>query len=157
MNARVVAHGSSERFIETSQGFIHGLHLRAVNDVGTDPAAMASCFIGTPYVWGGRTRDGIDCSGLTQSVLNACGLFCPRDSDQQAAAFAAIDPAERRRGDLVFFSGHVGILADPDTLIHATAHWMVTVAEPLRAVTDRLPASGFRRPPLSEVTPCLSV
>lgn len=156
MNARVIARGEVGQFVATSEGFIHRQHLHTIVEVGNDPSKLALGFVGTPYVWGGRTRDGIDCSGLVQAVLRACGLFCPRDSDQQAAAFAVIGPFERRRGDLVVFPGHIGILADEHTLIHATAYWMAVVVEPLAAAIARLPADGFRRPPTSAVTPCSS-
>ena len=153
LNARIAATGTIGAFATIADGFVHNRHLCSIGDAANDPVAMALNFIGTPYVWGGRTRDGIDCSGLTQAVLHACGLPCPRDSDQQAEAFVAIDDEERRRGDLVIFPGHVGILADAKTLIHATAHWMMTVVEPLAAATERLSATGFCRPPLDAGRP----
>ncbi len=147
MMARLVADGIHGRFVAAASGFVHDRHLAPLTVHRSDPAAVALSLVGAPYVWGGRSALGLDCSGLTQTALRACGVFCPRDSDQQAATFAAIDPSDRRRGDLVTFPGHVGILADADTLIHANAHWMSTVAEPLADVAARLAPTAFHRPP----------
>lgn len=151
LNARFAATSASGDFIATAGGFIHRRHVEALADGNTargnsDAVAVALGFAGTPYVWGGRTRDGIDCSGLTQAALSACGIACPRDSDQQRDAFPAVEPAARRRGDLAVFAGHVGILADPLTLVHANAHWMATLVEPLADVVARIEPLGFRRP-----------
>ena len=154
MHARLVVGDGAHAFVTAAGGFVHRRHIRPLTDHVADPAAVALGFAGTPYVWGGRTRGGIDCSGLTQAALRAGGVFCPRDSDQQAAAFAVIDPADRRRGDLVTFPGHVGILADADTLVHANAHWMGTLAEPLAIVAARLAPTAFHRPPSVVATPC---
>lgn len=130
-------------------GFIHQRHLDPPS--AATPLSVARLFAGAPYVWGGRTPDGVDCSGLVQAALNACGITCPRDSDQQLAALgAAVAFAARAAGDLVFFPGHVGILADGDRLFHANAFWMATVEEPLADVIARLEAAGA-------VTPVLGV
>lgn len=135
-------------------GFIHLRHVARAGHHAGDPVLVARDFVGTPYVWGGRTRDGIDCSGLVQAALNACGIACPRDSDQQLAAFGGdIGEDALQRGDLVFFPGHVGIMADATRLLHANAYWMTTLIEPLGAVVGRLagqhrqPVSGIGRPP----------
>lgn len=154
MHARFPAGDTIGSFVAAAGGFVHVRHVRPLSASLTDPAAVALDFVGTPYVWGGRTRGGIDCSGLTQAALRACGVFCPRDSDQQAAAFAVIHPAERQRGDLVTFPGHVGILADADTLVHANANSMTTLAEPLAGVAARLAPTAFHRPPHVAATPC---
>jgi cell wall-associated NlpC family hydrolase len=132
-------------FLRSDAGWIHRRHVAALQG---DAVALAHGFVGTPYHWGGRTRSGVDCSGLVQAVLMAHGIACPRDSDQQRDAFATVDNARRRRGDLVFVPGHVGILVDAETLLHANAHWMATVVEPLADVLARLGSSDFdvRRP-----------
>jgi cell wall-associated NlpC family hydrolase len=121
-------------------GFVHDRHAGALTPAsGGDPVAVAMSFIGTPYRWGGRTRAGIDCSGLVQQALMACGVACPRDSDQQRDGLGTrIDAADLRRGDLVYFPGHVGIMADAANLLHANAHWMATVIEPLADVVARV-------------------
>ncbi|MBV8973062.1 MAG: C40 family peptidase [Sphingomonadaceae bacterium] len=146
LNALLAASDAGERFVAAAGGFVHRRHVAGLTDAAADPVAVALGFVGSPYVWGGRTRQGIDCSGLTQAALLACGIACPRDSDQQAAAFPAIGAAARRAGDLVVFPGHVGILVDPDTILHANAHWMATVVEPLADAARRLAPAGFHRP-----------
>ncbi len=108
----------------------------------TDPVAIASSFLEMPYLWGGRGGAGIDCSGLIQRALAAIGIAAPRDSDMQREALGVTlaEGATLMRGDLVFFPGHVGLMADAETLIHATRHHGKTVAEPLADVIGRVRA-----------------
>ncbi len=105
-----------------------------------DPVETAQQFLGMPYVWGGRGGAGIDCSGLIQRALAALGIAAPRDSDMQLAALGRDLSAGETlaRGDIVVFPGHVGLMADPDTLIHATRHHGKTVCEPLADVIARV-------------------
>lgn len=109
-----------------------------------DAAAQALRFVGAPYVWGGRSVRGIDCSALVQLAHLACGVSLPRDSDMQAALagnpLAADAPLSR--GDLVFWRGHVGLMIDAETLVHATAHHMAVSVEPLSVVEARVMAMG---------------
>jgi cell wall-associated NlpC family hydrolase len=140
----LVAGQAGERFFACDAGFIHNRHLAAAPST---PIAVARLFTGAPYLWGGRTPLGVDCSGLVQAALAACGLAAPRDSDQQRDGLGvAVDFEARDAGDLVFFPGHVGILATRDRLLHANAHWMVTVEEPLADVIARLHAAGVAEP-----------
>lgn len=119
-------------------GFIHRRHVAVQAAVETDAVDVASGFLHAPYLWGGRTCDGIDCSALVQTALQACGIACPRDTGEQRVSFAdrAVS-GEARRGDLVFFPGHVGMMVDGERLLHANAFWMATVIEPLVAVIER--------------------
>jgi cell wall-associated NlpC family hydrolase len=123
-------------------------HIAPVACHAADFVAVAERFIGTPYLWGGKSSLGIDCSGLLQLSLQAAGTRCPRDSDmQQRALGTALDPTEHgelRRGDLIFWQGHVAIVRDFDTLIHANAHHMATAIEPIRDAVARIAASGSR-------------
>jgi cell wall-associated NlpC family hydrolase len=129
-----------------------GLYLwsRSLAELGAnepDWVAAAERFIETPYLWGGRTSEGIDCSGLVQTALTAGGIASPRDSDMQEAmlgdAVAVDDPsAPLTRGDLIFWKGHVGIMRDPVTLLHANGWHMKTVSETLAQARERIAASG---------------
>ena len=122
-------------------------HLAAVDSFAPDWVSVAERFMGTPYLWGGKTSAGIDCSGLVQVALHAGGLPAPRDSDMQEAGLGALLPLtgglpRLRRGDLVFWKGHVGIMLDDETLLHANAYHMEVGAEPLRAAADRMSKRG---------------
>jgi cell wall-associated NlpC family hydrolase len=119
-------------------------HLRALDDRAQDPVAVAESLLGTPYLWGGNSRAGIDCSGLVQLSCRVCGLPCPADSDMQARALGdPLPPATPlKRGDLVFWRGHVGWMADDATLLHANAHHMAVVVEPLADARARIAESG---------------
>lgn len=117
----------------------------------TDPAEVAQSLTGTPYLWGGNSRAGIDCSGLVQAAMTACGIGCPGDSDLQERAFPVCDHIQR--GDLLFWPGHVALALDDRRLIHATAHVMAVTIEPIAEVMARIeaagagPCLGTRRPP----------
>lgn len=111
-----------------------------------DAAEVALGFLGAPYQWGGRESLGLDCSGLVQQALAATGRAAPRDTDMQFSFFPAIDEADRRRGDLVFWKGHVAILLDRDTIVHANAHHMAVAIEPLAQAIARIDAAGVGQP-----------
>jgi hypothetical protein len=119
-------------------------HLKPLGDYERDYVAVAERFLGVPYLWGGKTALGLDCSGLVQVSLTACGTACPRDSDLQQAALGA--PLEERsdlkRGDLIFWKGHVAIVRDEGSMIHANAYHMAVAIEPVAAALTRIRAAG---------------
>jgi cell wall-associated NlpC family hydrolase len=128
-------------------GFVPTRHIAEIGAFASDFVAVAEQLVGTPYVWGGKTRLGLDCSGLVQVAMHAAGLDCPRDSDMQMAELGTpvevrSDLAGLQRGDLVFWKGHVGILTDAVTLLHANAHHMAVAAEPFKGAVERIARSG---------------
>lgn len=127
-------------FIACAEGYIHVRHAEPADTKPADWVAVAERYLGQPYIWGGRGHRGIDCSGLVQVALGQAGIAVPRDTDLQCEGIGApIDSeAALRRGDLIFFPGHVGIMTDGRTLLHANAHWMAVVQEPLADVVARL-------------------
>lgn len=132
------------RFAETPHGFVPKAHLAPVEARETDPVSVATLFLGTPYLWGGNSSFGTDCSGLVQMACLACAIPCPGDADQQEAQLGralSLD-APLRRGDLLFWRGHVAWVAAPDMLLHANAFHMATAHEPLDAALARIEAQG---------------
>lgn len=140
MGARLTVTASEGAFHQVEGGFVHDRHLSPLDRTESDPVAVAARLAGVPYRWGGRSGDGIDCSGLVQLALAFAGHSAPRDSDQQQGLGRAIAEGEPlRRGDLVFLPGHVGMMADDTHLLHANAFWMRVVTEPLADVVARQP------------------
>lgn len=123
-------------------------HLMPMCERAADFVAVAESLMGTPYLWGGNSAFGIDCSGLVQTALRMVGMRPPRDSDMQEAELGvALDieaalPA-MERGDLVFWKGHVGIMQDGDRLLHGNAHNMAVASEPLADAVERLETAGY--------------
>jgi len=151
----------SERFArlegEGPERFVLMRHLRPVEaSPPADFVAVAEWFQGVPYVWGGKSWSGIDCSGLVQLAVQAAGRAAPRDSDMQAAELG--EPLGQgdalRRGDLVFWKGHVGMMVDEARLLHANGHHMMTAIEPLADALERLSAMGLEVTVRRRLVPC---
>ncbi len=129
----------------TAAGYVPARHLAPVDAPEPDFVAVAERFVGVPYLWGGKTSLGIDCSGLVQVALTAAGIACPRDSDMQEKALGTAVSAglpDLRRGDLVFWKGHVAIARDSATLVHANAFHMAVAIEPAAEAIARIAAGG---------------
>jgi cell wall-associated NlpC family hydrolase len=147
-NGRVTVTGARAPWLEVAwpggKGLVHETHLRPLDTPLRDPAETAALFLGTPYLWAGNTGDGIDCSGLVQAVCLGAAIPCHGDSDQQAKSLGTPvgDNQPFHRNDVIFWKGHVAIAEDEDTMIHATAHGMITTRENLRSATDRIAAQG---------------
>jgi len=152
LNALVCAEAREGRFVKAhGSGWIVETHLSPIGGAfADDPASVAERFLGVPYLWGGRSADGLDCSGLVQQALYACGRACPRDSDQQQALGEGLEIGEGlsgpRRNDLVFWRGHVGIMLDGARLLHANAHAMAVAVEDLAEAVARIGAAGSGAP-----------
>jgi hypothetical protein len=141
-----VARTKDDFAISESGGFIPVSHLAPIDLHEPDFVAAARRFIGTPYLWGGRSTLGIDCSGLVQVALQSAGFDCPRDSDMQADYGAAVpyrgDIDALQRGDLVCWRGHIGIVSDRGYLLHANAFHMAVAEEPLAVAIERIGKAG---------------
>lgn len=145
-------------FSQIGEGeWVFSAHLRPVKGDGAsaDPVEVARAFVQTPYLWGGRSSLGLDCSALVQRAFAASGLVLPRDSDLQESEpadwledRAGAEWASAQRGDLLFWPGHVGLVSGPDALVHATAHAMKVIEEPLSDAVARIEASGVGTPSL---------
>jgi cell wall-associated NlpC family hydrolase len=147
MGARVSIAREDGPFAVTRDGHhLSRLHLGALNANTSDFVAVAERFVGAPYLWGGKSIFGIDCSGLVQVSLTAAGTGCPRDSDMQCdglgRALSAAEAQHLKRGDLIFWKGHAAIARDADTIVHANAHHMATVIENTKEAIARIKAGG---------------
>jgi cell wall-associated NlpC family hydrolase len=154
LGARIaVAHEHQGFAVMSTGGHVPPRHLVPLPATEPDFVTVAERFVGAPYLWGGKTSLGLDCSGLVQVALTACGVACPRDSDMQEAALG--QPAALsglRRGDLLFWKGHVAIARDGSTLIHANAHHMAVVIEPLIEAVTRIKAAGYEIASIRRIT-----
>jgi len=153
MGARLHVLDQDAKWTKTNLGYLPTPHLRGLDDWLTDPTTVAESLLGTPYLWGGNSRAGIDCSGLVQLAFHACGLPCRGDSDlQETLGHPLPDDAPPERGDLIFWRGHVAIVTDPETLLHANGHSMSVAFEPIKACITRIqqqdggPVTHRRRP-----------
>ncbi len=150
VNARLSVVEIRDGFARLAQG--GWVPVQAISDgFADDPVALAESLLGTPYLWGGNSRGGIDCSGMVQAALHGCGIACPGDADLQEHAFEAVE--EMRRGDLLFWPGHVAMVCGDGRMIHATAWQMRVIHEDIASAIARIEASGngpfrgARRPP----------
>ena len=142
--SKIRALSDENGFLETAIGFIPETHAVPAYSRLTDPVAAAQLFLGTPYLWGGNSRFGLDCSGLVQTALLACGIPCPGDSaDQEREVGKALPSGEpARRGDLLFWKGHVAWITAENLLLHANAYYMAVALEPMDQAIARIDAKG---------------
>src|SRR5262249_17378963 len=128
------------RFVRLADGrYLFAGHLAPLRSAAPDWVAVAERFVGVPYLWGGKTHAGLDCSGLVQTALEAGGIDAPRDPDMMESALGSPAPVDARlkRGDLICWKGHVGIAVDSERLLHANGFAMQASLEPLAEVKAR--------------------
>ncbi|MGA8649152.1 MAG: NlpC/P60 family protein [Xanthobacteraceae bacterium] len=157
LGARLAVVRIEDRLAVTRSGaYVPSPHLAPLDFTEPDFVAVAERFLGVPYLWGGKTALGLDCSGLVQVALTAAGLSCPRDSDMQEAALgapAAPVLAALQRGDLVFWKGHVAVVRDRLTLIHANAFHMAVAIEPIVEAIARIREAGSEMTSVRRIAP----
>lgn len=148
INSRVSVTSSDDHFARTDAGWIYARHLTPLDEVEPDWVGVAEGFLGTPYLWGGRTSIGLDCSALVQMAMTSAGLECPRDTDMQEEALGTALPLNDlttlARGDLLFWTGHVAIARGDGTMVHANGHHMDTVVEPIEGAVHRIAGAGLQ-------------
>ena len=148
LNATVKRGGIHGSFVEVAGSFIHARALAPRDEIAGDFVAVAEQFLGVPYVWGGKTFEGLDCSGLIQTALQAVGVPAPRDTDiMERELGQTVLGAKAKRGDLIFWKGHMGVMRDGETLLHANAFHMQVVSEPLAVAIERIakPVTAIKR------------
>ncbi|MCB8821722.1 C40 family peptidase [Microvirga rosea] len=148
LNAKVAVSGFEGDYARLATGgFVFGAHLRTLGEWDADYVAVAERLLHTPYLWGGKTSLGLDCSGLAQTALTAAGIKAPRDSDMQEQLGTPVailpDLSGLRRGDLIFWKGHVGLMTDETHLLHATGHTMTVTVEPLSVAEERIRRTSY--------------
>jgi cell wall-associated NlpC family hydrolase len=137
LNAAVPVVAREGDYVNIGAGFVHQRH--CVPEIEKDFVAVAERFVGAPYVWGGKTAAGLDCSGLIQTALQATGKAAPRDTDMMEKALGdAVALSALRRGDLIFWKGHMGVMLDEARLLHANAFHMAVAIEPLADAIARI-------------------
>lgn len=145
--AEVAVEGREGDYARVAHGFVYAAHLDPLDIHPADPVAEAARFLGVPYLWGGKSSLGLDCSGLVQMVCFACGIFAPRDSDMQEAELGLPfpmpdDPASLPRGALLFWPGHVALAEGNGRMIHANAFHMQVVSEDITPALARIASKG---------------
>jgi cell wall-associated NlpC family hydrolase len=148
IGAMVTVTATEGAYSRTEAGWLHTGHLAPAHTFEADHVSVAERFLHVPYLWGGKTSLGLDCSGLVQVAMAAAGRSVPRDSDMQERAFPEVLPLDGvfsglKRGDLVFWKGHVGLMRDATTLLHANGHHMAVASEPLAEAAARILAKSF--------------
>lgn len=144
LNAKFSAGRRVGKFVEArGMGWVFAEHCGRIDAHALDFVAVAESFLGAPYLWGGKESLGLDCSGLVQMVLEASGVAVPRDADQQELLLKSdwqdvTENADRERGDIVFWPGHVGIMTDSEHFLHANAHTMDVTLEPFEEAERRI-------------------
>jgi hypothetical protein len=143
--AHVIVTAEKDAFAVTPQGFVYTRHLVPLSHLAADAVTEAERFLGTPYLWGGKSSLGLDCSALVALALAATGINAPRDSDLQEETLGHSlpiqpGPSGLMRGDLIFWDGHVGLMQSATQLLHANGHFMEVTSEPLTIANERIVA-----------------